>query len=325
MTTFIKKAIPPAIALLLIILLLRQISVQALLDLFNNLSYKWLLVGMGFYTLTNVCRAVRLHVLLPNRTTQVGYLTLISIAQSMFNNILPARTGELSLVYLLYRYQFVPVEEGTLALVIARIFDYFAVAILFVVAALFSLNQLPLRVGYFIVIVMIAMLISIAGVLVLAALRWRSLAFIQTILKRLPGVKDQWIDWFSKKVTQVIQAFEAIHSIRQHGYVFLWSLITWLSTFLWFNAFLFSVGIETTFMLMIVGATFAVLSKAIPFISIGGLGAHEAGWTVGFMLIGFETALAISSGFVVNILTLISSVILGLPGLLLLRWSAKAT
>ncbi|MFQ5577338.1 MAG: hypothetical protein ACE5G8_10175, partial [Anaerolineae bacterium] len=67
------------------------------------------------------------------------------------------------------------------------------------------------------------------------------------------------------------------------------------------------------------GATFAVLSKAIPFISIGGLGAHEAGWTVGFSLIGFNRATAILSGFAVNILTILSSVLLGAAATLLLR------
>ncbi len=68
--------------------------------------------------------------------------------------------------------------------------------------------------------------------------------------------------------------------------------------------------------------TFAVLSKAIPFITVGGLGAHEEGWTMGFMVVGFDKHTAIASGFAVNILTLLASLIfggLGLVGLALAR------
>ncbi|MDH3674261.1 MAG: hypothetical protein OES12_02105, partial [Anaerolineae bacterium] len=66
--------------------------------------------------------------------------------------------------------------------------------------------------------------------------------------------------------------------------------------------------------------TFAVLSKAVPFISVGGLGAHEAGWAVGFMLVGLDKTTAISSGFAVNILTLLTSIVFGILSL----WSLRA-
>jgi uncharacterized membrane protein YbhN (UPF0104 family) len=98
--------------------------------------------------------------------------------------------------------------------------------------------------------------------------------------------------------------------------------VIWLGTFGWFWAFLAAVGIRTKAAEVIVGATFAVLSKAIPFVTVGGLGAHEVGWTVGFMLVGFEKQTAIASGFAVNILTLLASLFfggLGLAGLALAR------
>jgi uncharacterized membrane protein YbhN (UPF0104 family) len=82
-------------------------------------------------------------------------------------------------------------------------------------------------------------------------------------------------------------------------------------------------GIAIPFLNTVVGSTFAVLSKAIPFISVGGLGAHEAGWTAGFMLVGLHKTLAISSGFAVNILTLCVSVGLGAVSLGLLWWLDK--
>ena len=78
-------------------------------------------------------------------------------------------------------------------------------------------------------------------------------------------------------------------------------------------------GVRTGLSQTIVGATFAVLTKALPLVTVGGLGAHEAGWTVGFMLVGFDKEIAIATGFAVNILTLLSSLVFGLGGLGLLR------
>jgi uncharacterized membrane protein YbhN (UPF0104 family) len=169
---------------------------------------------------------------------------------------------------------------------------------------------------------MLAMAVSIALLLALVALRHRSLLLLRAALERLRWADQRWVSFGLHKAAQVIEAFEAVHSLRQHVTVLGWSLVIWLCTFLWFQAFLISVGVHTGFMTMTIGATFAVLSKAIPFISVGGLGAHEAGWTLGFMLIGFDAALAISSGLVVNILTLLSSIVLGVPSLLILRFTA---
>jgi uncharacterized membrane protein YbhN (UPF0104 family) len=124
-----------------------------------------------------------------------------------------------------------------------------------------------------------------------------------------------------------VRALEAIRSLRTYLVTALWSLLIWLFTFAWFWAFLAALGIRTEAAEVIVGATFAVLSKAIPFITVGGLGAHEAGWTMGFLLVGFDQPTAIASGFAVNVLTLVASLLcggLGLLGLTLARRRQQA-
>jgi uncharacterized membrane protein YbhN (UPF0104 family) len=59
-----------------------------------------------------------------------------------------------------------------------------------------------------------------------------------------------------------------------------------------------------------VGATFATISKAIPLVTVGGFGVHEAGWSLGFLLVGMPLETAVASGFAVNILTLVASITL---------------
>jgi uncharacterized membrane protein YbhN (UPF0104 family) len=103
-----------------------------------------------------------------------------------------------------------------------------------------------------------------------------------------------------------------VHKIETYGRVLGWSLAGWLTTFAWFTAFLAAINIPVPLPLVIVGATFATLSKALPLATVGGFGAHEAGWAFGFHLIGMPADLAIASGFAINILTLLASITVAL-------------
>ncbi|MCB0132209.1 MAG: hypothetical protein KDD78_15220, partial [Caldilineaceae bacterium] len=90
----------------------------------------------------------------------------------------------------------------------------------------------------------------------------------------------------------------------------------WLAMFACFTAFLSAVRLPQQYSIVIVGSTFATLAKALPLMTIGGFGVHEAGWALGFSLTGMETGLAITSGFAVNILILLTSSCLGGAALL---------
>jgi uncharacterized protein (TIRG00374 family) len=316
--------LPPILALAIIAWLLSQISLRDVAGLLSNLSYLWVAVGVACYFVTNVFRAFRLKILLPNQTTHLPDLVSIAIAQSMFNNILPARVGELSLVYFLNRYEHVSLSSATVALILARVFDLVAVAVIFVVAASISLDDLPETASIVIRLISVAMVLAVAVLVLAVRLGGRGLQLIRRILGYF-GLDQHPIAAFGlAKMLQVVQAFEAIQSPQRYLYVLLWSLLVWFGTFTWFYAFLRGTGIQVAVTSLIVGSTFAVLSKAIPFISIGGLGAHEVGWTAGFILVGLDKTTAIASGFAVNILTILSSVVLGTLGLLRLRNKGSA-
>jgi uncharacterized protein (TIRG00374 family) len=318
------RVLPPVLALAIIAWLLSQISLTDVTGLLSNLSYAWLAVGLACYFGTNVCRAFRLRILLPNQATHLPDLVSITIAQSMFNNILPARVGELSLVYLLHKYEGVPLSSATVALILARVFDLVAVAAIFVVAALATQGDLPKQASTVIRIVSVAMVLTVALLVSAVRLGNRGLRLIQRILERFELDQHPIAEFGLAKMLQVMQAFEAIQTPKRYLHVFVWSLLVWFGIFAWFYAFLKSTGVQVAVTSLIVGSTFAVLSKSIPFISIGGLGAHEAGWTAGFMLVGLDKTTAIASGFAVNILTILSSVLLGTLGLWRLRKQGSA-
>lgn len=303
-------------------LLLSLISINEVLALLAGASLSWLAVGGLCYVATNIFRAFRFAHLLPFRPTRFPTLLAVAFALSMFNNVLPSRSGEVTFVYMMRQQHDVPAGEAAAVLVVARVFDVLAVATLFVVTALLSLSRLP---GYAIWIVLMVALFLTLTAAVLIAIPWLGQRALE-LLERLLGqrrLKDLTLSTLILRASRAaVRAFEAIRSVRTYALTGLWSLLIWLGTFAWFWAFLAAVGIRTSAAEMIVGATFAVLSKAIPFITVGGLGAHEAGWTVGFMLVGFDRHTAIASGFAVNILTLLASLLcggLGLTSLFLAR------
>ncbi len=320
-----KSLLSIVVPVAIVLLLLTQISIEDVLDLITELSYNWVAVGILFYLITNIGRAFRLQLLLPGQKTQFNRLFPISIAQSMFNNILPARTGELSLLYFLKKYQAVSLDRGGVALVIARVSDYLAVAVIFMVAAVFISGE-TLYTSQTTGIVRVVGSVMLLTVIMLLSMLWwgrKSLFWTQQIVEGLGLTSRKVVVIGLAKLGQIVDAIEAIHSFRRYVFVFAWSLFIWGATFAWFYAFLWGMGIQPTWLITIVGSTFGVLSKAIPFISVGGLGAHEAGWTVGFMLVGFDKSLAISSGFAVNILTILTSVVFGGVALWVLRASSE--
>jgi uncharacterized membrane protein YbhN (UPF0104 family) len=237
----------------------------------------------------------------------------------MFNNTLPGRAGELSFIYLLRKHENIALDQAAVALLISRVCDYMAVAMLFIIAALISLRKLPPYALMIVGLVVVVLLMTVLGLLSATSLGRGFLALLRRLLTRFRLIDQHWIKIGLLKGGEIITAFEAVHTFRRYLYVLGWSLVIWIFTFGWFYAFMRGVEINTAATSLVVGSTFAVLSKAIPFISLGGLGAHEAGWTVGYLLVGFDKTTAILSGLAVNLLTLLTSVILGPFGLLMLR------
>jgi uncharacterized membrane protein YbhN (UPF0104 family) len=119
---------------------------------------------------------------------------------------------------------------------------------------------------------------------------------------------------------QVVTTLQRVRNVRVYLRTAGWSLLIWLATFAWFSAFMQAIGLPQPYPLVVVGSTFASLAKALPFVTIGGFGAHEAGWTLGFSLTGMETTVAITSGFAVNILTLLMSLFFGGTALIYMNW-----
>lgn len=320
----LRRLLPSTGGVVLVALLASQIELNDVLDMLVNAAPGWLLVGCGWYLLTNLLRAVRFGVLLePADSWIAGRILPEMFALSFLNNVLPSRTGELSFPYFMQRRHQVIVGESASALLIARVFDYLAVIALYLIFALLELPNLQERAAAVIAWVIGLSALSIA---LLALAPWMSgmlLRFIEDGLSRLNWRDRKWMQLLLRFGHDVVEALLRTRRLSLYLRTFGWSVLIWLTTFAWFSALLRSIGISVRYTLVVVGATFASLAKAIPFITVGGFGAHEAGWTLGFSLTGMDRSLAISSGFAVNVLTLTMSVLFGGLSLLFISFARR--
>lgn len=311
-----KHLISVLVSALIIWLLLRQIEPATIWRMLIGADGRWLLVGLGFYLLTIVLRAYRFAALM-NIKGILAPLHLLPdmIALSFLNNVLPARGGELSFPFIMRRRHGTPVGDTLTFLLIARIFDLLTVITLFLVFAFFLQNQSALGTGMITKPVLGAAFLFLLPVLLfLAFLPWLGkygYQLLGVVLKRLGLADGKLGSWLLKVGKKAVEAMGRVHNRTVYSRVFFWSILGWLTTFAWFAAFMQAIGTPLRYPLVVVGASFATVSKAIPFMTIGGFGAHEAGWSFGFYLAGLPLEQAIASGFAVNILTLLASVLVG--------------
>lgn len=308
--------------LIIAALLVWFIDWRDVLQLLARLEPKWFLIGCAWYILTNLLRAFRFGVLLNNektgnqKTSNQKAIWAVQILPEMFvlsllNNLLPSRTGELSFPYYMQRRHNVSFGEGATALAIARIFDLLSVITLYLLFAPFELRNLseiasPVlgAVGLFGIFIL---------VLLLAApwIAHRGVRLLKTVLTWLRLGNASASKLLLNISTDVADSLNRMRSVTIYARTYAWSLGIWLATFAWFDAFLRAIEVPVRYTLVVIGATFASVAKALPFISIGGFGAHEAGWTVGFVLVGMERSQALSTGFAVNLLTVAVSLVCG--------------
>jgi uncharacterized membrane protein YbhN (UPF0104 family) len=276
-----KPLLQLAVTLGLIFFLLSQISLQTLANLLSHVNLAGVLLGAAVYMVTNVIRALRVAWICDRPLRDTGPLLVPTLASSFGNNVLPARAGEPIFIWAAHHRLGLNWGTSSAVMVIMRVFDTMLVATIFVCAAVLTgaaASSLILQV------------FSIAlagGVIVTALLPWLGKYLVKPLvaLVRLTR-KPSLIHFVEVEGTRAVEAFSQLRVPRIYSGVIATSLVIWVMVFCWIYLLIRSLGIEVTLEQSIIGSTFGILSKAIPFSSIGGWGGARgrldgrvhAGW-----------------------------------------------
>ncbi len=308
----IAKISAVGITIALVAILLSQIEVSDVITTLAGIDPLYLIAGFILYICSYFFRALRFHILL---NKEVGLRDLFNIVcvHNMVNNILPARTGELSYIYLLKKLHNKKTGEGISTLLVARVFDFIIISFLFFISALMirDLSDIVSKIIW-----------AIVGLLMFVLLLFLALVFydetfidiIRRFANRIGALRFSLVRYLLRKGAETVQSFKLIKSKKLFGYVFVTSMIIWCFQYSMLYILTNAMNINLSFFEVLFGSTFAFFTTVLPIQGIGGFGTIEGGWTVGFIAVGLTKEAAISSGFAYHIIIWIYFLLLGRSG-----------
>ena len=306
------KILALLITVVLLALLFTQIDLKDVITTLQNINPIYLLAGFIVYTCSYFFRAWRFHILL-NREVGIKDLFDIECVHNAINNLLPARTGELSYVYLLKRINNKTTGEGVATLVVARIFDLIALIILFFIATflIIAIPKIILDALWIIAIFAFFLLM----ILVLILTRGKKFVIgVQNVVRRLHCENNRGVNYLIRKGFETVESLDKIQMKKSFAALIASSLLIW--GFNYFIVYLLMIGMnfQISILLVILGGTFILLTTVLPLQGIAGFGTTETIWTLVFVPLGLSLDQAIISGFCYHIVIIIYFTILGLYG-----------
>lgn len=307
-----KKLIPALITVLLFGIIVSQIRIEDLISTIQNINKTYLIFGFFLYTLSYLLRGLRFHLLLGKKVSIKDLFHVVCV-HNMVNSILPARSGELSYIYILNKYHDKSTGEGVATLLVARVLDFIIISSLFFVSSLFVKNIPETFSSIIGLVVLFTALLAVFLIVLLYAgeffLRFANAVFINLKLE-----KNRLVNFFLRKSKEIVSSFKDIKNNGNMIELFILSLLIWITLYSINYTLIKSLSLNINFFEVLLASTFVVFMSVLPVQGMGGFGTYEAGWTIGFVGIGLSKELAINSGIVVHIIGIVYYVLLGLYG-----------
>jgi uncharacterized protein (TIRG00374 family) len=319
----LKPAVRVSLSLCVAVLLLALLVFWSKVDLreawatWKGLSLAVYLKSLAIYVGIYVLRTVRFRLLLPAEH-RGGFAAMFSInaAYQMAALTLPARIGEATFVVYSNRVSGVPASEGLAALVVARVLDLATLTLGLAIACLALAAT-----GAHADLPWLAPAGAAAGVAA-AALYLLSARGDWLVRAADTLVRAMRLDRFAsgRKLLAVTEkTADALRRAGGHGPLVRSALIsvpTWMLVFLFCAVLARGLGLpsDTTLAQATLAAALTIFMSLVPISAFASFGTLEAGWTIGFVLVGIDKDVAMASGLGFHLVQLIDIVILGMIG-----------
>lgn len=297
------------LSVVIFIAIFKFVNINDLIELFTKISITSFLAYFIIYFCVYYMRALRFHFLTEKKISIIKWI-LISCIHGLYNRILPARSGEVSLFYYAKKIGNIEIINSLNILLVSRLSDLISVIMLFLVALISSrsvLNVYPR--------VIIISLILILVVLFILTKQLKKILELSISISNRILVKLKFFNKLQKKLSSICTDRIIKFSNKSLLQVFIVSTIQWIILYFLFFIILKDINNELSFSYVIIGSAYANISNLIPISAVGGFGTMEAGWVLGFTILGVSKTSALSTGFITNIITFILTVILGLAGI----------
>ena len=316
----INVVIVVGFGIFLLYYLLNQVEIGDIKKAFVNIYKPSLIIGLVFMFSVDFFRAYRTKILIGSPRVGIGDMFLVSLVRNAFNMVLPARTGELSYVYVLKRKFKFPVEIGVSTLMIALIFDLVIVFSMIVISIIIvGINRYAISSTN---VILIAAGLLIAALLILFYLSKFIRLFINIfdrVLSKYRIGKSKVIQYIYKKLVDTNKNIELIQKRKIYIKVYLASIpirvLKFTSYYFLIHAVLKPMGFEfsdLSFWVIFLAAMAAEFSAVMPTHALAGFGTYEGAFVLAFVMLGFSKEISIIVGFSYHIINLIFTVVMGL-------------
>ncbi len=305
------KIIAAILTIALLAILLSHINASYVVDMLKKIKPLYLIAGFIFSIASYLFKALRLHILL-NR--EIGMKELFSIVcfHTVALNILPARSGEFSFIYLLNKRHKRTAGEGAASLITIRIMDIITVSLFFFISIILT-HDLPPIVMNSIKIISIFLFFTVLFILMFI---WNCDGFVhwlKNISCHLKVNDKKSVSYIFKKLDEMSGTFKKL-SRMQFIESMIISICIWIMLYLILYTQIKAMGINMHFEEFLLASTFFLMTSIIPIQGIGGFGTLESGWAISFMAVGVAKDVAISSGIIMHIISIIYLILLFIIG-----------
>jgi uncharacterized membrane protein YbhN (UPF0104 family) len=340
----------------LVYYLLKQVNIddirQALLGM-----YKPTLIGaLAVLLLSNLFRAYRKNILVGSDRIGMGDMFLVAMIRNAFNMVLPARTGELSYIYVLTRRFMFPLEIGVSTLMVVLIFDLVIVFSLILISIIIvGINTYTISSVSVIAVAVVLLVISLLSLFYLSNIIDLVLIVYKKILDRLKAHEERLSYIIEKKPYLILiiyrrllfgfrirektrlsyRIYDKLHDVngnlkiikgrKIYWKVYLSSIATrvlkFTSYYLIIHAILSPMGYnfsDLNYWVILLATVAAEISAVLPTHALAGFGTYEGAFALAFIILGFTQEISIIVGFSYHLVVLLFTVILGIIAMIII-------
>jgi hypothetical protein len=315
-----------AVSVVLLGLLFSRVQTRDFGRALAGLSLSGLAVYAAASLVSSWLRAWRYKWLLAPAKISWRNILLVTFIRNSFDDLLPARIGSLSYIYVLNKRLGYSFESAASSFVVAFVFDFMTLYP-FVMAALLAAGLGQTSIPRSTLLAAAVFFFALFVVIL-----WKLVPISKGVLRALGAVLRAFRQSEKPKVqtalTKLGTTVECLDGIRHrgiYGRLFLISMVIrlgkYVSLFALFYALLHHRGFALSDLSVwktILGITGAEMTSALPIKGLADFGTWESAWVVSLRLMGFDPKLAILSGFGIHLLTSLFEYSLGLASLLIL-------
>ncbi|MEW6240182.1 MAG: lysylphosphatidylglycerol synthase transmembrane domain-containing protein [Chloroflexota bacterium] len=277
------------LTILLVVYIVLNLDWDILQSAFANLRAAWLALALSVYFVNIALRALRFKNLVYSRTVTARELLPIVSLHNMFMYLMPAKSGDISFIFLSRGRLKTSLAEGTATLLAARFYDFVVVALLLASALLLTGGRIPAFVFQASLAFCILVFVGAAGILL----------FLRSPLSsRKIETKNRFASRVLAAWSRFVAGLREIQSREGHTRIGLLTLGIWLCQYMVTYSIARSLGYEISFYHISIIMLVMVPLTLLPLQGFANIGTHELGWTSAFLIFGYsyDASLAIAVG-----------------------------